>query len=164
MNLSSKSTFLLPGVVTVRLKEQFVGMQLAIARWLGILYTMLSPLIYWPDSEHLLRTMPSCFRRHFRKCTIIIDCFETLASLKPTAQIQSNYKKHNTCKFLIGITPQGSIAFISCGWGGRVFDDHLTENSGLLSKLLPEVILVDYSFTIEQSIGMYCAEVKIPLL
>ena len=40
------------------------------------------------------------------------------------------------CKILIGITPQRSIAFISQGWGGRTSDVHLSENSGLLQKLL----------------------------
>ena len=64
---------------------------------------------------------------------------------------------------MIGITPQGSIAFISKGWGGRVSDVHLIENCGLWSKLLPgDVILEDCAFTIEQAAGVYCAEVKIP--
>ena len=40
-------------------------------------------------------------------------------------------------KFLIGITPQGSVAYISKGWGGGVSDVHLTENCGLLQKLSP---------------------------
>ena len=138
-----------------------------INKWLDVLYVKLSPLIYWPDRDQLLKTMPTCFRKNFRKCAIIIDCFEVFierpTSLKARAQTWSNYKKHNTCKFLIGITPQGSIAFISKGWGGRVSDVHLTENCGLLSKLLPgDVILADRGFTIEQAAGVYCAEVKIP--
>ena len=81
----------------------------------------------------------------------------------PRAQTWSNYKKHNTCKYLIGITPQRSVSFISKGWEGRVSDIHLTKNCGLLSKLLPgNVILADHGFTIEESVGMYCAEVRIP--
>ena len=80
----------------------------------------------------------------------------------PRAQTWSNYKKHNTCKYLIGTTPQGSVSFISKGWGGRVSDIHLTENCGLLSKMLPgDVILADHGFTIEEAAGMYCAEVCI---
>ena len=64
------------------------------------------------------------------------------------------YKKHNTAKFLIGITPQGSVSFILKGWGGRVSDVHLTENSGLMRHLLPgDVILADWGFTIEQNVG-----------
>ena len=83
-------------------------------------------------------------------------------SLTARAQTWSNYKKHNTVKYLIGITPQGSILFISKGWGGRVSNVHLTEHSDLLQNLLPrDVILADRGFTIQESVGMLCAEVKI---
>ena len=78
------------------------------------------------------------------------------------AQTFSNYKKHNTVKFLIGISPQGSIAFISKGWGGRVSDVYLTENCGILEKLLPgDMILADPGFTIQEAASLFCAEVKI---
>jgi len=44
-----------------------------------------------------------------------------------------------------------------------VSDVHLTEYSGLLKNLLPgDVILADRGFMIQDSAGMYCAEVKIP--
>ena len=70
---------------------------------------------------------------------------------------------HNTVKYLIGITPQGSIAYISNGWGGKASDVFITENSGLLCKLLPgDVILADRGFMIRESAGLYCAEVKLP--
>ena len=111
--------------------------------------------------------MPMVFRKAFRSCAVIIDCFEVFierpTSLKARAQTWSNYKKHNTAKFLIGITPQSSVSFISKGWGGRVSDVHLTENSGLLRHLLPgDIVLSDREFTIEESVGLLCAEVKHP--
>ena len=96
------------------------------------------------------------FCKHFRSCVVIIDCFETIkhpTSLSARAQTLSNYKHHNATKFLIGITPQGSVAFISQGWGGRTSDVFITENCGLLSKLLPgDMILADKGFTIEDAL------------
>lgn len=112
----------------------------------------------------MLKTMPVEFKKTFKKCVVIIDCFEVFterpSSLRARAQTWSNYKHHN---ILIGITPQGSISFISKGWGGRVSDQHLTENCGLLSNLNPgDLILADRGFNIHEAAGMFCAEVKIP--
>lgn len=42
-------------------------------------------------------------------------------------------------------------------------DVHLTEHSGLLEHLLPgDVVLADRGFTIKESVGVLCAEVKHP--
>ena len=58
--------------------------------------------------------MPVCFQNSFgKKVTVIIDCFEKPSNLLARAQPFSNYKRHNTIKILIGITPQGSISFVS---------------------------------------------------
>jgi hypothetical protein len=138
-----------------------------IQRWVEILYIRLGPLIQWPDRGELIKTMPMEFRKNYGKCVVIIDCFEVFmerpTNLKARAQTWSNYKHHNTCKFLIGISPQGSVTFISKGWGGRVSDVYLTEHSGILDNLLPgDLILADRGFTIHESAGLYCAEVKLP--
>ena len=139
-----------------------------ISKWVDILFTKLSFLIQWPEQDQLLKTMPADFREHFRKCALIIDCFEVFmqrpTSLKARAQTFSNYKKHNTVKFLIGITPQSSVAFISKGWGSRASDVHITENCGVLQKLriLPgDIVLADRGFTVQEAAGLYRAEVHI---
>lgn len=90
---------------------------------LNVMYTKLKPFIYWPDREELRATMPMEFRKYFGlKIAVIIDCFEIFverpSNLKARAQTWSSYKHHNTCKFLIGICPQGVISFISKGYGG----------------------------------------------
>ena len=136
-------------------------------KWLDILYRKLSVFVSWPEREQLLKTMPADFRKNFGKCVIVIDCFEVFierpTSLMARAQTWSNYKKHNTVKFLIGITPQRTIAFISNGWGGRASDVYITEHSGLLRHLLPgDIVLADRGFNIQEAAGMYCAEVKVP--
>ena len=80
-----------------------------------------------------------------------------------SAETWSNYKHHNTVKYLIGITPQGAVSFLSKEWGGRATDKHITENCGLLIKLLPgDIVLADRGFDIQESVGLSFAEVKIP--
>jgi len=37
----------------------------------------------------------------------------------------SQHKHYNTAKYLISITPQGVINFISRGWGGRTSDQFI---------------------------------------
>ena len=115
----------------------------------------------------LRKTLPMDFRKYCPNCYVIIDCFEIFLDrpLNPLARAQtfSSYRHFNTVKYLIGITPQGTVSFISKGWGGRVSDKHLTENSGLLDHLTPgDVILADRGFDIQESVGLFCSTIKIP--
>ena len=42
-------------------------------------------------------------------------------------------------------------------------DKHLTENCGLLSNLQPgDQVLADRGFTVGDSVGVYCADIKVP--
>ena len=64
---------------------------------------------------------------------------------------------------MIGITPQGTISFLSNAWGGRTSDKRITEESGFLDHILPgDVILVDRGFDISESVEMQRASVMIP--
>ena len=81
------------------------------------MYECLKSLVYWPGREQLRKTMPLRFRKSFGlKVAIIIDCFEMFierpSNLMARAQTWSQYTHHNTIKYLIGITPQGSLSFI----------------------------------------------------
>ena len=90
---------------------------------LGVMDTRLFPLISWPEREQLWGTVPQCFMYSFgKKVTVVVDCFEVFVE-KPTnllarAQTFSIYKHHNTIKLLIGITPQGTVPYVSEAWGG----------------------------------------------
>ena len=59
--------------------------------------------------------MPVVFQRNFDKnVAVIIDCFEIFIERLPSVIARetmtwSNYKQHNTVKFLIGVTPQDVI-------------------------------------------------------
>ena len=135
---------------------------------LDILYARLSFLIKWPTRENLRESMPMTFRDNFgKKVVVVLDCFE-LFTERPSSTVNkvytySNYKHHQTVKYLIGIAPQGVITYISDGWGGRTSDKYITEKSGLLENLLPgDVVMVDRGFNIEESVNFYQAELAIP--
>ena len=78
-----------------------------------------------------------CFKNKFGcKITAVIDWFKLFIDRSPNltarALLWSNYKSHNTGKYLIGISPQEAICFILKGWGGSPSDQHITENSKFL--------------------------------
>ena len=106
-----------------------------------VMFTSMAFLVKWREREELKLTLPACFGEKFSLCAVIIDCFEVFidrpSCLLAHAQTWSSYKHHNTAKFLIRITPQGTVSFISKGWGGRASDKFITEHCGLLKKLLP---------------------------
>ena len=137
-------------------------------KWLNQMDIRLKCLIIWPEREDLQKTMPNCFRSSFgKKVAIVIDCFEIFlerpSNLKARSSTWSNYKHRNTAKVLLGIVPQGAVAFVSDTWGGRVSDKYLTENSGILKKLLPgDIVLADRGFDISESVGMMQASLHIP--
>ena len=130
--------------------------------------TRLSPLIHWPERAEIWSTMPECFQYSFgKRITVIIDCFEIFiekpSNLLAQAQTFSSYKHHNTTKVLIGVTPQGTISFVSNAWGGRTSDKFLTENCGVLDKLVPgDMVMADRGFTIHESVAFRRSELVIP--
>ena len=137
--------------------------------WLVVMDTRLFPLLSWPEREQLWMTMPQCFMYSFGKnVTVVIDCFEVFieepTNLLARAQTFSSYK--HTCitiKLLIGITPQGTVSYVSEAWGGRTSDKFLTENCGFLEKLLPgDMVMADRGFTISESVGLKQAKLEIP--
>ena len=125
-------------------------------------------LIKWLSREALQRTMLFCFRAHYGlRVVAIIECFELFIE-KPLNFLAksctwSQYKLYNTAKYLISITPQGVISFGSKGWGGRVSDKHITENSSFLKNILPgDVALADRGFNVTDCLGAMRASLYIP--
>ena len=136
-------------------------------RWIDSMFQGLQCLVVWPDKEMIISNMPSCFKPCYAKTVCIIDCSEVFiqrpTSLTARAQTFSNYKSHNTIKFLVAITPTGAVSFISKCWGGRVSDRHITANSGLLKHLKHgDLILADRGFDIADDLALLGASIAIP--
>ncbi len=136
--------------------------------WISAMYASLVPtLVFWPERHDVRATLPLSFRKHFRKCISIIDCFEIRLDrpikLKKRASTFSTYKSSNTVKFLIGITPQGHISFISPGYGGRVSDKFIVQDSGFLKFLKPsDLVIADRGFLVHDDVAMCGATMKTP--
>ncbi|XP_056637412.1 uncharacterized protein LOC130445669 isoform X1 [Diorhabda sublineata] len=125
-------------------------------------------LIVWPKRSVLQKTTPHCFKQSFHNKTIvIIDCLEMKCErpfhLRTPVGAWSNYKHSETVKYLIGITPRGSICFITEGWAGRPSIKLLTQNPSFLNNLYPgDIVMADRGLLTKEFVEMFNATVKIP--
>ena len=75
----------------------------------------------------------------------------------------SDYKNHNTFKFLIGISPTGFITFLSDCYGGRTYDKYLCVDSGFYN--LPErddEIMAERGFQIKKDLLLRFCHFSVP--
>ncbi|CAN8014730.1 unnamed protein product [Ixodes persulcatus] len=94
-----------------------------------VLSSQLKRFIFWPTKDDTSRTLPTLVRRRYPDCRAIIDCTECRIE-RPLAfgarsETHSQCKGTNTVKFLIGITPNGAVSFVSKCWAG----EHPTRSS-----------------------------------
>ena len=121
--------------------------------WINFIYDCSRDMIPWPSTEQILYNLPSAFI-DFPNTQIVLDCTEIFIE-KPSSHVAqwqtwSDYKHHNTVELLIGITPNGTVNFVSRMWGGRVSDRHITMHEDIIPKIDPGmVIMADKGFTIE---------------
>ncbi|WAR10620.1 hypothetical protein MAR_035696 [Mya arenaria] len=92
----------------------------------------------------------------------MIDCIEIFiqrpTNLDARASTWSNYKNHYTLKFLIGITPYGSVML-----GGQVSDREITARSGFYELLdVGDLVLADRGFLIANELTAHGASLAIP--
>ena len=124
-------------------------------------------LVRWPKKDDILRTPPQCFKETFPKCVSVIDCTEVFiecpANFQARAATYSNYKHTNTLKYLVSITPCGSIPFVSRAFCGRTPDKVITNQSGYLDMINHgDVVLDDRGFLTRDELASKGAELMIP--
>jgi len=92
--------------------------------WIDVLSRESKQLIAWPNQEMIRKTLPECFKPSYARATCIIDCSEVFiqraTSLSARSETFSNYKSHNTAKFLVATSPTGAvILFLNVGVDGH---------------------------------------------
>uniref|UniRef100_A0A8C2G091 Uncharacterized protein n=1 Tax=Cyprinus carpio TaxID=7962 RepID=A0A8C2G091_CYPCA len=125
-------------------------------------------LIHWPSKEEIKKNLPALFRSPpFSSVRCIIDCSKIFidrpTSLSARAMTYSNYKSHNTIKFLVGISPTGSITFPFKTWGGRASDKTITKSSGLIDLLEEgDIVMADGGFSFPEYFAAKGVQLLIP--
>ncbi len=88
-----------------------------ITTWLCILYQQFKEIDWMPAVDQVFRTLPTAFRENFPTNYALIDgsevFIETPSDLSMQSSTWSQYKHHNTVKFLVACTPNGSMCFVS---------------------------------------------------
>lgn len=121
---------------------------------ISVLRACFDDCIHWPSKQEILRNIPNCFLP-FPDIRIILDCTEILLQKPKSVCCQaitySNYKSNYTLKYMTGITPAGTISFVSRCYGGRFSDKAIFEQSNLFSLLeKSDRIMIDRGFFIEE--------------
>ena len=70
----------------------------------------------------------------------------------------SQYDIGSAIKFLIGITPQGTVSIVSKCAGGRMSDKEIMKQSGLMAHLLPGNLYEPCCLTFS-----ICLDIPLPL-
>ena len=109
------------------------------------------------------------FKKNYPSTYIILDASEIIIDTPSDLQIQSstwsNYKHHNTFKFLVGCTPNGALSFISALYMGSISDIKLTRVSGVVEKLRGKEgisVMAYCGFTIQDQLSLIDVNLNIP--
>lgn len=122
-----------------------------------------------PAVDQVMGTLPNAFRKKYPSTYAIIDgselCIETPSNLHMQSSTWSQYKHHNTVKFLVACTPNGVICYISPVYVGSISDKQETCDSGFLTTLedKPGIsIMADRGFMIKDVLKELNITLNIP--
>ena len=149
----------------------FVGtVSNTIVSWVNFLCLRLGSLSIWPSKEKIVETMPDSFKSKYKETRVIIDCTEIKvempSSLVLKSQTYSNYKSAKTLKGLVGISPSGSLTFISQLYTGSVSDREITERCGILKMPFQagDTVMADKGFDIQDLLDPISVKLNMPPL
>jgi DDE superfamily endonuclease/THAP domain len=118
---------------------------------------VLNSMIYWPSEEQNIHSMPFCFQM-YTDTAIVLDCTECkcakLSCVDCRISTYSHYKSGHTVKFLMGVTPAGTINYISRGYPGRASDKFIFNNENVIDLMDSKgAVMTDKGFSIENELA-----------
>ena len=138
-----------------------------IVTWTKFMYYRFKELEVFPDRQIVELHKPACFKNKYKGTTVIIDATEIYIEKPSNPEAQqvtfSTYKNSNTLKALVGITPSGSVCFISDMYGGSISDKEITSKSGFIDKLQRgDEVMADRGFNIQEMLASKGVRVNVP--
>lgn len=116
-----------------------------------------------PDDENIC----DCFIP-FSGLQVVLDCtefsVEKSSNLQARKELYSNYKGRETIKFMVGLSPNLYVNYVSKAFGGRASDKFITLQSTSLLDALPEgsKVMVDRGFNVGDELKALGVDLIIP--
>ena len=135
--------------------------------WVNFLAHELTILFEMKSDDENPELIPGCFR-NIPSLKVTLDCTELImersSNLQARKETYSHYKSRDTVKFLVGLSPNLTVNFVSRAHGGRASDNHITLSSAELLEGLPKgsSAMADRGFTLTQELRDLGVELIIP--
>ncbi|XP_039528263.1 uncharacterized protein LOC120479648 [Pimephales promelas] len=167
MTLMKLKLNLILGDIAHRFNVSTSMASIVISHWIDVMGEQFKVLIPWLPRETIRATMPLSFQRNYPRTTCIIDCAESAMQRATNHDSRSDtfsqYKSHNTVKYLVAVAPNGLIMFISDAYAGRSSDKFITMDSGFLDYLRAgDEVMADRGFTIRDLLDERKVSLNIP--
>ena len=135
--------------------------------WVNLIYVTFKEMLVFPSRRRIDKDMPKSFKIYYPTTRVIIDCTEFFierpSRLSTNNAAFSAYKNHTTCKSLIGITPNGTICFVSTLYEGSISDRDIVIDSGFISLMdHGDSVMADKGFNIQDLLAPYGVRLNIP--
>ena len=107
--------------------------------WIIVLALSLARMFPQPTEELIRRSCPAKFKKLYGSRLMgIIDCTEGKTQTPSDKQAQralwSDYKSNNTVKYLVVMSPCGSIIYVSPAFPGRISDPQICHACATFSE------------------------------
>ncbi|XP_075730655.1 uncharacterized protein LOC119164629 [Rhipicephalus microplus] len=136
--------------------------------WINFLYAKLGLLPLWAPRRIVDATMPPEFKEKYSSTRVILDATEIQCEVPSSLSLQSTtyspYKSSNTFKGLIGVLPNGLVAFVSELFTGSSSDRECVIRSVFLDLKFDDedAVMADKGFRIEDLLEKNGVKLNLP--
>ncbi|CAN8007014.1 unnamed protein product [Ixodes hexagonus] len=136
--------------------------------WINDMYVHLAQLPLWLPRLAVDDAMPPASKDRYASTRVILDATEVKCEASSSLVLQSasfsSYKSTNTFKGLIGISPDGTVTFVSQLFTGSISDKGAVEKSGFLKLHFDDgdSVMADKGFKIEELLKEINVKLNIP--